>query len=161
MSETEERVELDTTHAEQEELAAFRQALLTGELEVDIDPAVVMRRIAEGIMDAPDLAAAFKEPNLWAAKDQTGTPYELRRLNLHASRFEGGAPVFASVDAVDLTTGEVGVLNTSAVKHLAKLYVMARDHAFPVKVRITQSIRPTAGGFYPLDFELIEEEGGA
>ena len=161
MSETEERVELDTTHAEQEELAMFREALLTGELEVDIDPAVVMARIAERIMDSPDLEAAFKEPPLWSAKDQTGTPYELRRLNLHASKFEGGGPVFASVDAVDLSTGEVGVLNTSAVKHLAKLYVMARDHAFPVKVRITQSIRPTAGGFYPLDFELIEEEGGA
>jgi len=158
MSETEERVELDTTHGEQEELAAFKAALLTGELEVDIDPAVVMRRIAEQIVESPDLAAAFKEPPLWSAKDQTGTPYELRRLNLHASSFEGGAPVFASVDAVDLTTGEVGVLNTSAVKHLAKLYVMARDHAFPVRVRITQSIRPTAGGFYPLDFELLEEE---
>ncbi len=158
MSETEERVELDTTHGEQEELAQFRQALVTGKLEVDIDPDVVMRRIAEQITDSPDLAAAFKEPPLWSAKDQTGTPYELRRLNLHASQYDKGAPVFASVDAVDLTTGEVGVLNTSAVKHLAKLYVMARDHAFPVRVRITQSIRPTAGGFYPLDFELLEEE---
>lgn len=161
MSEVEEREELEVRHDEADALAQFRQALLTGELEVDIDPAVVMARIAERIMDSPDLEAAFKDPPLWSAKDQTGTPYELRRLNLHASRFEGGVPVFASVDAVDLTTGEVGVLNTSAVKHLAKLYVMARDHRFPVKVRITQSIRPSAGGFYPLDFELIEEEGGA
>ncbi len=161
MSDTEERVELDTTHGEQEELAQFRQALLTGELEVDIDPAVVMRRIAEQIMAAPDLEAAFAEPNLWAAKDSVGQAYELRRLNLHASRFEGGTPVFASVDAIDLTTGEIGVLNTSAVKHLAKLYVMARDHAFPVRVRITQAFRPSAGGFYPLDFELIAEGEGA
>jgi len=158
MSETEERVELDTTHSEQEELAAFKSALLTGVLEVDIDPAVVMRRIAEQIVESPDLEAAFRELPLWAAKDSVGSSYELRRLNLHASSFEGGSAVFGSVDAVDLTTGEVGVLNTGSVKHLAKLYVMARDHAFPVRVRITQSIRPTAGGFYPLDFELLEEE---
>ncbi len=159
MSETEERVELDTTHAEQEELAAFKQALLTGELEVEVDPAVVMRRIAEQIMDSPDLETAFRDLPLWPAKDNVGSQYELRKLNLHASAFEGGSPVFASVDAVDLTTGEVGVLNTGSVKHLAKLYVMARDHAFPVKVRITQALRPSASGFYPLDFELIAEEG--
>ncbi len=158
MSETEERVELDTTHSEQEELAAFKSALLTGVLEVDIDPAVVMRRIAEQIVESPDLEAAFRELPLWAAKDSVGSSYELRRLNLHASSFEGGSAVFGSVDAVDLTTGEVGVLNTGSVKHLAKLYVMARDHAFPVRVRITQSLRPSASGFYPLDFELLEEE---
>ncbi len=159
MSETEERVELDTTHAEQEELAAFKEALLSGVLEVDVDPAVVMRRIAEQIMESPDLEAAFRELPLWPAKDNVGQSYELRRLNLHASSFEGGAPVFASVDAVDLNTGEVGVLNTGSVKHLAKLYVMARDHSFPVRVRITQALRPSASGFYPLDFELLSEEG--
>ncbi len=159
MSDTEERVELDTTHAEQEELAAFKEALLTGRLEVEVDPAVVMRRIAEQIMESPDLEAAFRDLPLWAAKESVGSAFELRRLNLHASSFEGGSPVFASVDAVDLNTGEVGVLNTGSTKHLAKLYVMQREHAFPVKVRITQALRPSAGGFYPLDFELLSEEG--
>ena len=161
MSETEERQELEVRHDEAAELALFRKALEEGALEVDIDPVAVMQRIAADIMDAPDLEATFRDKPLWAAKDNVGNAYELRKLNLHASSFEGGGPVYASVDAVDLTTGEVGILNTGAVKHLAKLYVMSRDHRFPVRVRITQSIRPSGGGFYPLDFELVSEEEGA
>jgi hypothetical protein len=142
------------------ELEAFRKAIATGELEVEVDGAAIGRRIASEIMDSPDLEAAFADKPTWSARDVIGYAFELRGLHLNLSQYDKGSPVYAAVDAVDLNTGEVGVLNTSAAKHLAKLYVMERDHRFPVRVRISQSARPTAAGYYPLDFELVQEQEG-
>lgn len=145
---------------EADDLAAFRKAIETGELEVQVGPAEVARRIASEIMDSPDLETAFKEGVTWPAQGMIGQVFDLLSLHLNLSSYGGGTPVYASVKAVDVSTGEVGILNTSAAKHLAKLYLMARDHRFPQRVRIVSSPRPTAAGYWPLDFELVEVEEG-
>jgi hypothetical protein len=142
---------------ERADLEAFRRALLTGEIEVEVDPEAIARRIMAEIIDAPSVEDAFSNPTIVSARDAIGQAYELRGINVHASSFDSGG-VFVSVDAVDLATGERVILNTSAAKMLAKLYVLERDHAWPVKVRVVQALRPTASGYYPLDFELVAEQ---
>ncbi len=160
MSDTEQEGPTAIVEETPDELAMFRKAIETGELEVEVDGTAIGRRIAGEIMDSPDLEAAFANKPVWSAKDVQGYVFELRGLHLNLSQYDKGSPVYAAVDAVDASTGEVGILNTSAAKHLAKLYVMARDHRFPQLVRVTSSARPTAAGYYPLDFELVEREEG-
>lgn len=150
--------EIEVSGDEARELAAFRRAIESGEIEAEVDTTETARRIASELMDAPDLESALEGKPVWSARDSVGMQLELRGLRLNLSSYTEGSPVYAVVDAVDLVTGEVGVLTTGATKHLAALYIMQRDHRWPVTVRITQALRPTSGGFYPLGFELVEAE---
>lgn len=142
---------------ESADLEVVRRALLTGDVTLEVDPALIARQIVEQIITAPDVEAAFREAPVWHANEFIGREFILRGVRWLPSSFEGGPAVFAAASAVDTTTGEVGILTTSAYKQMAKLYVLARDGGFPVKVLNTQSERPTAGGFWPMDFSLVAE----
>lgn len=143
------------------DLETIKAALLTGEITLEVDPAVIARQIVEQIIMAPSVEAAFKERPVWHAAAVTGQSFELRDVRWFPSSFDNGPALFAAVDAVSLETGEVGIFTTSAFKQLAKLYVLARDGAFPRKVTNTTTLRATAGGFYPLDFEDVLETAEA
>ncbi len=155
---TEAPVEIEVNAQEVRDLAAFRKAIETGELEVEIDQAAIARRIAKEVMDSSDLEAALEGKPTWSAKESVGRAFELRGLHVNLSQFESNLPVYASVDAVDLSTGEVGLLNTGSSRQLATLYVMQRDHRFPVRVRITYARGTPTGANDPLAFELVEDE---
>jgi hypothetical protein len=153
MQEPEVIVTTDEAGEEPNELDIVKSALLTGDITLEVDPAAIARRIVEEILEAENVDAAFHERPIWHANECAGSTFELRSVKWFPSGYEQGASVFAAASVVNVDTGEVGVLTTSAYKQLAKLYVLARDHAFPRRVRVTTAIRPTAGGYYPLDFE--------
>jgi len=142
---------------ESAELSMVLKALLEGGIEIEIDPAQVARQIVEQIVTAPSIEAAFAERPVWHATEFLNRVFKLRGVKWLPSSFEGGPAVFAAVDAVDTTTGELGIFTTSAYKQLAKLYVLARDGGFPRLVLNKQSDRPTAAGFWPMDFENVPE----
>lgn len=140
------------------DLALVERAILGGEITVEVDPEAIAREIVRQIIAAPTADDAMAEVPIFHAKDCVGQQYELRGVRWWPSKKAQGPKVFASAPVVNLRTGEVGVLTTSAYKHLAKLVVLAREGAFPRKVEITTTSDPTGAGFWPLDFRDIAEQ---
>lgn len=140
-----------------EELDLVRKALLEGDITLEVDPEAIARQIVEQIITAPSVDAAFHERPVWHANESIGRRYVLRGVRWLPSNVAGGPALFAAVDVVDLDTGEVGIMTTSGFKQLAKLYVLDSRKGFPRTVENTQSMRPTAAGYYPLDFVDVEQ----
>lgn len=153
MGENETTVEVEGE--ELGDLALVRNALLRGELVTEVDPEATARRIVEEIVNASTADEAMAERPVWGAAESVGSAFLLRGVRWYPSSLEQGPKVFAAVDVVNADTGEAGILTTSAYKQLAKLFVLAREDAFPRHVRVVTSTRPTAGGYWPLDFEDV------
>ncbi len=139
------------------DLALVRSALLDAGVTLEVDPDAIAREIVERIIGADEGLDAFRKTVVWHADETYGRSFELRGVRWFPSSLENGPRVFATVDAVDLSTGERGLLTTSAYKQLAQLFVAARDKLWPLRVMNVQADRPTAAGYYPLEFELIEQ----
>lgn len=156
-----EGIEVPTVEPDEiTDLDVVTEALFGGELTVEVDPEAVAHEIVRRILAANSADAAMRELPVWHAKEVVGAALELRSVRWYPSTVANGPRVFAAVEAVDLNTGEIGVFTTSAYKQLAKLVVLTREKAFPRQVRNTTTSRPTAAGFYPLDFEDLPKDQG-
>lgn len=76
------------------------------------------------------------------------------------SDMEGGIGYYLIVDYADPATGEARKFQTSAGSVMAKLvklhhFVQAGAIAWPVEVKLVQATKPTRGGFYPMDLEVV------
>lgn len=132
-------------------------ALIRGEAVEASDPAIVAEAIARRILFAETEAEAFSDISTWSSKDNVGKAYEVHDCVVLRSTFGDGKGGFLAIQVVDLDTGEVGVLTTSATKIGAKLLWLRLHDAFPRKVRIVQAERASSNGFYPLDIETVDD----
>jgi len=128
-----------------------------------VDAAQVSRQIMEQILGATSEEDLWKELPTWGTKGSVGVSFQVDDVRIYQSRFTikdeagkdtGRKGAFVSCPAVNLDTGELGVLNTSAARPAGKLIALARMGALPCKVRVVER-GESSGGFTVLDLERV------
>lgn len=121
----------------------------------DQDPQVTAMQILERIVESESLADLFGDSGAIHAKDLIGVPFVLVGIKFNESTMQGDGPDFYGVlDAVD-DDGVPFVMTCGAVKVMARAWRAQDLDLLPVRVKLTQADQPTAGGFYPMDLELV------
>lgn len=134
--------------------------VLAGEVDIEYiaaDAAEIGRRMAKEAQSIESEEDLWKEVPTWGTKSNVGFEFEIRGLRgVYPSKFakDDGSEQgqFVAWEAVNLVSGELGILNTSAMRINRKL-AWYHDHAaFPVKVEIVKR-GESANGFDILDID--------
>lgn len=108
------------------------------------------RNLALAILTAEDADAVLAVFDSASWRDLLDQPVEIHGVKWRRSSFDEGAPVFAIVDA---TTGEDGArvtLTTSGRSVMAALLRLDQLGAWPQRVKLTESRKPTEKGYKAL-----------
>lgn len=132
-------------------VAAF---LAAAKADSDRDPLEVQLDMVRRILDAETVDAVFSSDNeVTHWKEALGVPFTVLDVKWNESTVNGGAPMYAVCDAVDVN-GEPCVLTTGAVQPMAQLFQLAKLGAFPCTLILHESDRATAQGYKPQRLEL-------
>ena len=103
-------------------------------------------------------ADLWREMETWSSKDVIDRAFEIKDARAWRSKFtteSGKAGAFLSCPAVDLETGELGILNTSAMRLCGRIGWYKIHGLLPVQLRIVK-VTETARGFPVLDGRLLQ-----
>lgn len=134
--------------------------VLAGELDIEFvaaDAAEIGRRMAAEAKTIASEEDLWAETPTWGTKSNVGVVFEVKGLRgVYPSKYADGDTgeqgKFVAWEAVNLLTGELGILNTSAMRINRKL-AWYHDHAaFPVKVEVVKR-GESANGFDILDID--------
>lgn len=135
--------------------------VLAGELDLEFvaaDAAEIGRRMAAEAKTIESEDDLWAETPTWGTKSNVGFEYEIRGLRgVYPSKFTSEAGEqgrFVAWEAVRLETGELGILNTSAMRINRKLAWYHDHDAFPVRVEIVKR-GESANGFEILDIDKV------
>ena len=115
------------------------------------------RMIAE-LLSAETEDDLWKELPTWSSKDAIGVEFEITDAHAWRSKFgatDGEAPGgFLACNATRMDTGEVGILNTGAMRLAARIGWYKIHGRLPVRIRIVERSK-SANGYPILDAELV------
>lgn len=100
----------------------------------------------------------WKELPRWSTKSSVGMSFEIRDARAWKSKIvqeDGQTGAFISCPAVNLETGEMGILNTSALRIAGRIGWYKLHGKLPVSVTVIEK-GTTAKGYPILDLELVE-----
>ncbi|MGH9013165.1 MAG: hypothetical protein ACRDZ1_04410 [Acidimicrobiia bacterium] len=124
------------------------------------DPERVSAEIMERILRAETPAEVLGGQAVVSARDLVGIPHTITGVHFLQSDYDGGPGVYAIVDAEvpNPSTGEVQRLAYSSGSRqvLAQAFRLSELGAFPVSVRLVESVKPTAQGFVPMWLQAAE-----
>lgn len=101
----------------------------------------------------------WREVKTWSSKDVVGTAFEIRDARAWRSKYpseSGKTGAFLSCPAVNLDTGEVGILNTSAMRLSGRIGWYKIHGQLPVQLRVVQ-VSESSRGRPIIDGRRIEE----
>lgn len=136
--------------------------VLAGDLDLEFvaaDAAEIGRRMAAEARTIESEDDLWAETPTWGTKSNVGVVFEVRGLRgVYPSKYTDGESgeqgKFVAWEAVNLLSGELGVLNTSAMRINRKLGWYHDHAAFPVKVEIVKR-GESANGFDILDIDKV------
>lgn len=132
-------------------------AALRGEVVPEIeDPEQVSLAIMERILAGESAEEVLGGQQAVHAQDVLDRPFMLHGLRLMRSRFEGGAGVFAVLDAEFGDDGSREAVTCSGRNVMAQAIQLYRLGALPRDVVIIRSETQTANGYYPLWLEAAQ-----
>ncbi len=139
-----------TEIVELEDMALVERAIRGEEVALAIeDPMQTARAIIDRILASESAEQVFQGQQAVSGREVLQRPFTLRGARWHRSRFEGGLPVFAVLDAEFLDDGERLAVTTSAGNVMAQVYGLIRLGALPTRVKIVESEHETAQGYRP------------
>lgn len=135
--------------------------VLAGDLDIEFvaaDAAEIGRRMAAEARSIASEEDLWAETPTWGTKSNVGVEFEIKGLRgVYPSKFtdgEGEQGKFVAWEAVNLLSGELGILNTSAMRINRKLAWYHDHNAFPVKVEVVKR-GESANGFDILDIDKV------
>lgn len=136
--------------------------VLAGDLDIEFvaaDAAEIGRRMAAEARSIASEEDLWAETPTWGTKSNVGFEFEIKGLRgVYPSKYTpddgGDKGLFVAWEAVNLSTGELGVLNTSAMRINRKLGWYHDHAAFPVKVEVVKR-GESANGFDILDIDKV------
>lgn len=134
------------------------ELLRSGEAPVESSEtrALIAQSIAQSTLNAETLDDVFNEGSgSKNAEDMIGRPIEVQGIMLRESQIEGQTS-YLLINAVDLTTGELVVINTSATKVVAQLARAEELKGFPLKVELYQMGQGRQGESAPVACRLVK-----
>lgn len=145
-----------------QEVASYDEImdLISGRTLVDVESSEQAQfDIARQILEAPTLDDAVRPRTSVATRDVVGKPFEIRSFRIRPGEIEGKQGNYVLIDAVDLDSGEVVTLNTSAPNVIAVLCRAARGDHMPIRVTVAQAQVAKAGRSAPLTLVPYGEDG--
>lgn len=121
------------------------------------DPNQVTRDVMLQILAAKDEDELWGELPTWSTKDNVGRVYKILGGSIYPSRFtrdDGTKGAFLACRAVDVESGELGILNTSAARVAAKILWHARHEKLPIELRIVKR-GESSNGYAIIDCERL------
>lgn len=110
------------------------------------------------MLNAESEEELWRELPTWSSKDFVGDQFRIDACRAYRSKFKtasGGTSAFLSCRAVRLATGELGVLNTSALRLVGRIAWYYTRGKLPVTIEIVKR-GETADGYTIVDAELVE-----
>lgn len=130
--------------------------LLTGARELaPEDSTAITRSIMERALRADTVEDIFAEEGTIATKDYVGIPIQVNGVKLNEGELEGEPSVYMLVEALNLNTGEVVILNTGAPNIMAKLYRLHQLEKLPIKVAVKEAAPGRRGQNAVLSLEYL------
>lgn len=130
--------------------------LMRGEAVPEVeDPAIVKMRIVEQVLQAETVEDIFRNDQTVALGELVGSRIMVRDVVPMASAIKESSPVYLLIDAVDVTTGEKMVLNTSAARAMAQLWRAKEVGALPVQLQVVEVGRAKDGLNAPIGLSYI------
>lgn len=119
-----------------------------------VDPVEAQKEIVKRILAAESADQVLGGSDAIHARDVLDVPFELRGVRFLRSSFEGSGPgIFAVMDAVLVTSGEVVAITCGGLNVMAQAAKLAQLGSLPADVKIVESDRPTAAGYRPMWLE--------
>jgi hypothetical protein len=100
----------------------------------------------------------WRELPTWSSKDSVGATFKIVEVHAYRSKFkdnQGHQGGFLACRAVNLSSGEVGILNTGAARLAARIGWYKLNGRLPVTVTVVER-GETADGYTILDAELVD-----
>lgn len=114
--------------------------LLMGEVPIDVESSETMTQsIIERNLRADSVDDVFDEQVTVACKDYVGEPIRVTGIRLAEGEIEGKATTYMLIDAVNMGTGEVVILNTGAPQITSKLFNLHQKGALPIEVFVKEA----------------------
>ncbi len=136
--------------------------LIAGRTLVDVESSEEAQfAIARQILEATTLDDAVRPRTSIATRDVVGKPFEMRSFRIRPGEIEGRKGNYVLIEAVDLDSGELVTLNTSAPNVIAVLYRAAMDDALPIRVTVEHAQAAKAGRSAPLTLKPHSPNGEA
>lgn len=133
-------------------------AIVMGDVLPEVEDAGdIQRSIAARILQAPDVAGVFEEGTTIGTKDLVGVPLQVTSVRIVESQIEDSHPVYMLIEAVNMTSGELLVVNTSSRHIMAQLYQLKALGVMPVEVAVKEVAKARPGQSAPLGLEPIGE----
>lgn len=149
-----ELVPADTAEGLARILAGLSEAEGSSETSIqDVKYQIVME-----MLSAESETELWKELPAWSTKTSVGESFEIRDARAWRSKFEGedgSKGAFLSCPAVNLATGELGILNTSAMRIAGRIGWYKLHGKLPFRATVVKR-GETERGFDVLDLELLE-----
>lgn len=153
-SESVELVATETAEGLASILAGLSEAEGPSEQSIqDVKYSIVME-----MLSAETEQDLWEELPRWSTKTSVGESFEIRDARAWRSKFEGDdgtKGAFLSCPAINLGTGEMGILNTSAMRVAGRIGWYKLHGKLPFRATVV-SRGETDRGFPILDLELIE-----
>lgn len=132
--------------------------LLLGEVPIDVESSESMARgIIERNLKAETVDDVFAEQTTLACKDFVGNPIRVTDVRLAEGEIEGQATTYMLIDAVDMNTGDVLVMNTGAPQITSKLFNLKAKGALPIEVYIIEAAPAKRGRNAVLSIKRVAE----
>jgi hypothetical protein len=111
--------------------------------------------LIKDILTATNWQELNRESELDNLQKYVGKTLKIIGMERRVSEIEGGMPWYLMVDAIDVASGELIKLNTSAGTPMAKMTMLHKFNNLPALVKITKTDKATRSGFYPLELEVL------
>lgn len=131
----------------------LRAMMQDAEDRAAMSPEEIQQSIVERILGAATIDEVFAIQEARHARDLLGVPIEVTDFKFQESAFDEGAKYYVVLDAYDVDSGEKMAVTCGGATVVAQLYRLGQLGAFPVKVKFTQTKRPTKSGKFPMSLE--------
>jgi hypothetical protein len=139
-------------------LAEVLSGMGEAEIESTATPQETSYRIIAEILAAESEDEMLAELPVWGSKDSVGKTFEVQNVRgVFRSKVDNpdGNKGYLACTVVDVETGEVGVLTTSAVRLAARIGWWHEHDAFPVTIEVYKRAT-TEQGFDVLDCRKVD-----
>lgn len=152
------------TSQELEKVSASKLAeVLSGMSEAEVTqtstPQETSYRIIAEILNAETEEEMWRDLPVWGSKASVGKVFEVQGVRgVFRSKYErddGGTGGYLACNAVDVETGELGILTTSAIRVAARVGWYLEHDAFPVTLELYKR-GETQAGFDILDARKVD-----
>lgn len=126
-----------------------------GELTA-LDPEAISEQITLRILESGTAEEVLSGVSTVKSEKVLGLPMMIHGVHFNESNLKDGEGVYAIIDGT--IAGKSVAVTCGSRTVLAQLFRLKELKAYPLRVRLTESLTKTASGFYPMQLEACPDD---